>query len=215
MSLHRLLLWVSNSTLFSVQEHCFMSCDQCGAGSRNRVRAQTMPRLFLCLVSCCFVRIHFYCCPLWVFAHSNLLFSYLPCHIVPFSTPPVLSAAFRPYWHVISYSILLQTGLQTQQTHVQEVASLYPEWCRASANLSPSDGHSQEGVGVLHQHLLWLFCFYFNFNYFCLGKLFVIFFIILKLVKLAQCWKKKTCSNRSSAFISISFSWHAGFDYGK
>lgn len=181
MSLHRLLLWVSNSTLFSVQQHCFMSCDQCGAGSRSRVRAQTMPRFFLCLVSCCFVRINFYCCPLWVFAHANLLFSCLPCHIVPFSTPPVLSAAFRQCWHVISYFILLQTGLQTKQTHwyVQKDASQYPEWCRASANLSPSDGHSQEGVGALYQHLLWLFCFYLILIIFAWGN-YLLFFYYLK-----------------------------------
>lgn len=60
---------------------------------------------------------------------------------------------------------------------------------RASANLSSSNGYSQGDVGVLHKHLLWLFCFDFNFNYFCLGKFWL--FIILKLVKLAQCWKKK------------------------
>lgn len=169
MSLHRLLLWVSNSILLSVQERWFMSCDQCGAGRRSCVRAKTMPRLFLCLVSCCFVRIYFYFSPLRAFAHASLLFSCLPCHIVPFSTHP---AASRPCWHVISYSTLLQTDLQTKHT---KDGSQYPEWC------------SEPLLICLHQ-MGDFFVFTLILNYFCLGKLWL--FIILKLVKLAQCWKK-------------------------
>lgn len=48
------------------------------------------------------------------------------------------------------------------------------------------------------KYLVWLFCFYFNFNYFCLGKLWL--FIILKLVKLAQCWK-----NLAAIVVQLSF----------
>lgn len=174
MSLHRLLLWVSNSILLSVRERWFMSCDQCGAGRGSCVRAKTMPRLFLCLVSCCFVGIYFYFSPLRAFAHASLLFSCLPCHIVPFSTHP---AASRPCWHVISYSTLRPSNEAHKRW--QPVPRMMQ---RASAHLSSSDGRSAQNI------LCDFFVFTLIFNYFCLGKLWL--FIILKLVKLAQCWKK-------------------------
>lgn len=183
MSLHRLLLWVSNSILFSVQEHCFLSFWQQKPSERKNNAPTFLVFSFLLFRQNSFLllsSLSFRTCkpPLFVPAMPH-------CALFNPSCP------FRSItcWHVISYSILLQTDLHTKQTqwYVQKDASHYPEWCRASASLAPSDGHSQGSVGILHRHLLWLFCFYFN--YFCLGKLCL--FIILKFVKLAQCWEKK------------------------
>lgn len=106
MKLHHLLLLVPNSILFSVQEHCFTSCDQCGTVHSSCVRAKNNAATFLMFPSC-FVRIYFCVFPLGAFVHGNLVFLCLPWHIVPFFNPACPFHSLDPVeiWYLLPYSL--------------------------------------------------------------------------------------------------------------
>lgn len=145
MSLRCLLSCVSNIVLFSVQEHCFMSRDQCEKLCESKNNAPTSPLLRFLL-----------------FRQNLLLFfsclSLRTCKPHPFVPPVPHCALFNPSCPfsnmVLTCDILLHTPADWPSNkadkRLKRCQPVHRMMQRASTNLPPSDGHRQRGA--------WAFC---------------------------------------------------------
>lgn len=111
MKFHHLLLWVPNNILFSVQENCFTSCDQCGTIHGSCVRAKNNAVTFL-VFSFIFRQNLYSCFPSGsVCTWKPRLFMPPMAHCALFQ-PSLSFAPFRSSRNMISSSIAPLTGLR-------------------------------------------------------------------------------------------------------